>query len=103
MNYPEFAPDNPVVSIDFDGVLAENTWPDPRFGHEIPEGIRLVLHYYNEGCQINILTARPPSHWPRIWKWLDTKGLNGVVYDVSNIKQPACMYIDDRAWRFPFE
>jgi hypothetical protein len=101
--YPEIDPLHPTVSIDFDGVLAENTWPSPHLGRQIPEGVQMLLHYAEQQVEIVILTARPPSHWPDIWKWLTAKGLQGIVYDVSNIKQPACIYIDDRAWRFPFE
>jgi len=101
MTYPPLDPGLPIVSVDFDGVLAEATWPSPHLGRSIQAGIDLVFHYVNEGAEVHILTARPPSHWPWIWKWLDGVGLHGLIYDVSNVKQPACMYIDDRAWRFP--
>lgn len=101
MNYPPFNPELPVVSVDLDGVLANSNWPSPEIGAPIQAGIDLVLHYFGEGAEIRILTARPESHWPRVWKWLDMVGLHGVVYDVSNVKVPACHYFDDRGWRFP--
>lgn len=103
MTYPEFMSDLPIVCVDFDGVLAESTWPSPSIGRAIPAGLDLVEHYFAAGAEVRILTARPPSHWPLIWKWLEKFGLEGLVYDVSNVKPPASLYFDDRAWRFPLD
>ena len=103
MTYPPVDPELPVVCVDFDGVLAKSTWPSPTIGRSIQEGLDLVIHYHGEGAEVRILTARPESHWPHIWEWLDWVGLHGTVYDVSNVKVPACHYFDDRAWRFPLD
>lgn len=102
MTYPSFDPSLPVC-CDFDGVLAECTYPSPELGRSIQAGIDLLLHYYNQGCEIVILTSRPESHWPRIWKWLDEVGLHGIVYDITNQKVRAGLYVDDRAVRFPIQ
>lgn len=102
--FPEIDPALPVVAVDFDGVLAEANWPNPGIGHSIQAGIDLVLHYRHvENCEVVIFTARPESHFPRIWKWLDSVGLHGVIYDVTNRKPTACLYFDDRARRFPLD
>lgn len=99
--YPEHMVDLPVVCVDFDGVLATNTWPSPALGQPDADAIRLVQHYAAEGCEVHIFTARPQSHWPRIWAWLRGQQIEHLIYDVSNVKRAACLYFDDRAVRWP--
>lgn len=99
--YPSPDPQLPVVAIDFDGVLAKSTWPSPELGDPDEDAIDMACHYFNLGCEILVFTARPPSHWPRIWRWLAVNGLDDVVYDVTNRKEPACLYFDDRAVKWP--
>lgn len=101
MTYPPLDPALPVVAVDFDGVLAESTWPSARIGRPIGAGFALVRHYAAQGAEVVILTARPQSHWTRIREWLVEHDLDHLVYDVTNVKMPACLYFDDRAWRFP--
>lgn len=100
MNAPPFDPALPVVCIDFDGVLAEGTWPSPAIGAPIEKGLRLLCDYAEAGAEVRILTARPASHWPKIVEWLYIQNVGHLVYDVTNIKLPASVYVDDRAWRF---
>lgn len=101
MKYPDHDPALPVVAIDFDGVLAENTWPSPELGKLDRDAWHLVRHYHDQGCEVIVFTARPESHHARIWRWLAGHGLGGMVYDVTNLKPKACAYFDDRAVRWP--
>jgi hypothetical protein len=98
LNYPEPIEGLPIVAIDFDGVLAENIWPDPAIGRPIKSGIAMVLHYAEQGNEVLVYTARPESHKPRILKWLEMVGLHNDVYDVICGKIKAGLMVDDRCW-----
>jgi hypothetical protein len=84
--------------MDFDGLLAEGTWPSPRIGKPIGRGIAILIYYANQGREIIIHTARPESHKERIWAWLRMSSLQDHVYDVVCGKPVADIYIDDKAW-----
>ena len=99
--YPPHDPALPVVAIDFDGVLAKNTWPSPALGELDEDAKELVLHYFGLGCEVVVFTARPDSHHDRIRDWLAHHGLFVAVYEVTNRKPKACLYFDDRAVRWP--
>lgn len=99
--YPQFDVRLPVVAIDFDGVLARNTWPSPALGEPDPDAIEMVKHYYSRGCEVIVFTARPASHHERIRQWLAENSIFYAVYDVTNIKPVASVYVDDRAVRWP--
>ena len=99
--YPVHDPALPTVAVDFDGVLASSQWPSPALGEPDPAAFDLVRHYYEEGCEIIVFTARPESHHPRIRKWLEQHDLDYAIYDVTNRKPVACLYFDDRAVRWP--
>ena len=101
MTYPEHDPTLPVIAVDFDGVLASSHWPSPKIGEPDFDALWLVEHYHRTGCEVIVFTARPVSHHPRIWKWLEKHGIEWCVYDVTNIKPVACLYFDDRAVRWP--
>ena len=101
VNYPAHDPSLPVVAVDFDGVLASNTWPSPALGTLDLDAKDLVIHYFNEGCEVVVFTARPESHLGRIREWLAECGLFVCVYEVTNRKPKACLYFDDRAVRWP--
>ena len=99
--YPEVMPDLPVVAFDFDGVLATNTWPSPTLGSPNRDAILALQHYAEQGCEVHILTARPDSHFSRIWAWLEGQQIGHCVYDVTGRKMAASIYFDDRAVRWP--
>jgi hypothetical protein len=101
MKYPLHDPSNPTVCFDFDGVLAESLWPSPRLGKIDVDAKRALLHYFRQGCEIIVLTARPPEHLPLIEEWLLKEGLHVNVYRVTNVKPVASLYFDDRAVRWP--
>lgn len=98
MNPPEMPGGSDRVCIDFDGVLSVDVWPRPEIGAAIPEGVALAVHYFKQGYEVVIYTARPKSHAPAIWSWCLDNDLNGVIYDVICGKPAAGIYIDDRAW-----
>ena len=98
---PLHDPNHKVVAFDFDGVLAANTWPSPKLGLPDYDALDAVCHYFSAGCEVVVFTARPESHFPRIWKWLEEQGLEDVVYDVTGRKPQCCLYFDDRAVRWP--
>jgi ribonucleotide monophosphatase NagD (HAD superfamily) len=101
MDYPEHDPRNAVVAFDFDGVLAEATWPSPGIGKPVPAAAEAVKHYYDAGCEIVVMTARPDEHLPRVRTWIRKNGLDRYIYEVTNRKVVACLYFDDRAVRWP--
>lgn len=86
------------VLIDFDGVLATDTWPSPAVGEPIPKGIDILLHYAGKGYEVSIYTARPKEHLHSIHDFLWDNGLDKLVYEVICCKPRAWLYIDDRAW-----
>ena len=100
---PPHNPDLPVVCFDFDGVLAENTWPSPRIGDPDAEALDAIWHYHDQGCEVVVLTARPDSHFKRIWAWLEENNVADAVYEITGRKPQACLYLDDRAVRWPLD
>ena len=86
------------VLVDFDGVLATDTWPNRSLGRPIKLGIELLKHYFYGGYEVVIYTARPSSHKESIWDWLVVNDIHDLVYDVVTDKPQAWLYIDDRAW-----
>lgn len=103
MKLPAHNPEHPVVAFDFDGVLAENTWPDPRIGAPDQDALNAVLHYFDAGCEVIVFTARPDSHFPQIKRWLENRGVGHCIYEVTGRKPQACLYFDDRAVRWPLD
>lgn len=99
--YPSFDPALPVILVDFDGVLATNTWPSPTLGQPDEDAIRMVQHYAAEGCEVHVFTARPESHHQRIWAWLRGQQMDHLIYDVTRTKVAASAYFDDKAVRWP--
>lgn len=89
-----------TICVDLDGTLAEDTWPSAYIGDPIPEGIEMLRHYSALGFAMVIFTARPHSHEQAIWNWLFEHELEDLIYHVQTGKPLACLYIDDRGWRF---
>lgn len=97
MRLPAHDPALPVVAFDLDGTLAADTWPSPRVGLADHDALDALVEYYEAGCEVIVFTARPESHFPRIWRWLEQHGVAQCVYDVTNRKPVASVYLDDRA------
>jgi hypothetical protein len=90
-----------VICVDFDGVLAEDTWPSPEIGDPIEAGLDMVEWYATHEFAVVIFTARPEAHKMALWGWLAANGLRGLIYDVVCDKPRAALYIDDKARRWP--
>jgi len=97
--YPLVEDGHDRVVFDLDGVLAENTWPNPDIGAPIAAALQMAEHFAKQGKELVVYTARPRSHRARIWSWLSDTGL--PWYYVICGKPVAGLYIDDRAVRFP--
>ena len=85
----------PKVCIDFDGVLntytgwkGENELYKPRIGTE--EFLQTLHNEYT----VTIFTTRNKE---KIQDWLEKHCLDIYVDRITNIKEPALAYIDDRA------
>ena len=90
-----------TISFDLDGTLAEPTWPEPRIGNPIPQGVALLKEMFGKGYECIIFTSRPAGHREAIAAWLFEHRLTDYVYDIVTGKPRALAYIDDRAITFP--
>lgn len=89
------------VCFDFDGVVAKKykKYIPYRFTAINKKMAAFIRKLYKK-YQIIILTARQDEELPEIAKYL-TK--HKVPFDrITNTKVPACLYVDDRAFRFNF-
>ncbi len=83
-----------LILIDLDGVL--NTYTgnfDKDFIPEIKKGAKEFLGELSKDYEIKIFTTRN-----RILtsKWLIENKIDNLVADVTNVKDPAYLHIDDR-------
>ncbi len=83
-----------TILIDLDGVLNqyngvfnENIIPD------IKEGAEDFIKNLNKDYNIKIFTTRNKF---QTFKWLEKNNLKKYIQDVTNIKEPAYLHIDDR-------
>lgn len=90
-----------TVCMDFDGVLDHHETNDPidKIGAPLSPGIQLAKRIKAAGHRLVILTARPPEMHDTIMGWLKGQGVKAD--DVTNVKPPAALYIDDRAAEWP--
>lgn len=97
---PDFSDE--VVCIDFDGVLRSYNGYDQPVGpgDEPVRGSRDAVEWFvRHKAKVVILTARPErNHWS-VRQWLTKHGFPPGL-EVTNVKPPAHLYIDDRACRF---
>lgn len=94
-----------TVCVDCDGVLHSYTspWagvdvlPDPPV-----EGAIEWLNEITKAFNVVIFTTRGHSEKGReaVAAWLRENGYTGPDLEVTNIKVPALLYLDDRGWRF---
>lgn len=95
-----------TVAVDFDGVLhsyitpwvSADVIPDPPV-----EGAIEWLNEISKDFVVVIHTTRGATLAGRIAvrKYLEEHGFKeGHIVEVTNVKQPALVYVDDRAWRF---
>ncbi len=83
--------------IDFDGVLNEYKGNyDDQHLPEIKQGAKEFLVKLSEKFVIKIFTTRPQN---KVNEWLILNTID-CVCGVTNVKEPAYLYIDDRCIRF---
>lgn len=86
-----------LISIDFDGVLSHyNGWKGVDvLGDPIKGAKEFILMIKNSGFTPIIFTTRKPElikNWLKKFEFLDL--------EVSNVKYPSIVYIDDRCVKF---
>lgn len=89
-----------IIAIDFDGVLITHphslSFSDClRFGKPTKNSVE-VLNYLSKFHELYVLTSR--TEHDRIKDWLWDWGFPEM--EVTNVKKPASVYVDDRALRF---
>jgi hypothetical protein len=86
----------PTICVDLDGVLNTfDEWRGAEYFHPPREGARdFLAKLHQAGFRIVVLTVRW-HEW--VTAWLNEHGLAEFVDEVTDRKQPAHAYIDDRA------
>lgn len=91
-----------TIAVDFDGVLhnytPDGSWPECT-GPPV-EGSLAWLREIRRDFKVVVLSARARSDEgaAAISAWLTKRGVPGL--EVTAVKPPALVYIDDRAYRF---
>jgi hypothetical protein len=98
---PRSAKDPKTYCMDLDGVLLhhETGWPIEKFGEPLTPGIQMAKRIKAAGHRLVILTARPKNLHHTIEGIL--KGVGVKADQVTNMKPPAEVYVDDRAIQWP--
>lgn len=84
-----------TILIDLDGVL--NTYTGDFKPYYIPplrKGAKDFLSELHERFTIKVFSSRPKE---KITEWLKKYEIDTLISGVTNIKEPAYLYIDDRA------
>lgn len=74
-----------------------NGWKDTENLFTPKEGVDDFLKKLSEKYEIYISTTRDREN---VYKWMIRHHLYEYIQDVTNIKEPAFAYIDDRAIKF---
>lgn len=87
-----------TILIDLDGVLNNYTGNfNKDFIPDIKEGAKEFLKIISKEYTIKLFTSRNKEIAD---EWLKNKKLKKYIKDVTNIKEPAWLYIDDRCIKF---
>jgi hypothetical protein len=91
-----------MIALDWDGVLIDHP---PNISFEeiltyppMPFAVKVLTYLRRTGLKFYVLTARKDEELPAIRKWLKNNGFWKM--EVTNKKQEATLYLDDRAYRF---
>ncbi len=92
-----------TVCVDFDGVIHKAITPwtgDRNIPDEPVDGAIGWLTLMTDAFNVVILSSRARTHEGEvaILKWLVARGITG--FEVTAIKPPAIVYIDDRGYHF---
>lgn len=86
------------IYMDFDGVLNTYTgWQGENELFEPKNGVEIFLKELSEKFEIYIFTTR---NLLLLTEWLIKYDLRQYISNITNIKNPAFAYIDDRAVNF---
>lgn len=87
-----------TVYLDFDGVLnTYKKWLGEEYLYEPKEGVRDFLEQLSLSYNIIVFTTRNPD---LVKTWLEKYNLFIFVKAITNIKEPAWVYVDDRCINF---
>ncbi len=87
-----------TILIDFDGVLNEYKGDfDNNFLPEIKKGAREFIINLSKEYEVKLFTARNKI---LTCKWLIENGIDNYISDITNVKEPAWLYVDDRCLKF---
>jgi hypothetical protein len=88
--------EQPIVCVDLDGVLnLFDGWRGADHFHDPRPGAQEFLGGLRErGYRVVVFTVRWKEH---VEAWLGRHHLDALVDEVTNVKPPAHVYIDDRA------
>lgn len=88
-----------TLMIDLDGVLNNYSKYDEKFIPEIKEGAKEFLDklYKTDKYELILFTTRKSE---LAQKWLIEKEIDKYFKEITNIKKPASIYLDDRALKF---
>lgn len=87
----------PFICIDFDGVLNNYDHYDENDLSTPKHGAKEFLEKLSREFTIIILSARK---YPKIVRWLEQHDMIQYVADVTSVKPPARVYLDDRGIQF---
>lgn len=93
------------IAVDFDGVLHSYVQPWTAH-HVIPDPpVEGAIAWLNEICDsfpVTVFTTRActPEGALAVAGWLRRYGFQATLHEITAIKPPALVLIDDRAWRF---
>ena len=86
------------VYIDFDGVLNNYTgWMGTENLSTPKVGVKDFLEKLSQSYEIYVFTTRDRE---TVYNWMIRYHLDDYIEDVTNIKEPVFVYIDDRAINF---
>jgi hypothetical protein len=91
----------PIIGVDLDGVVLENyEWKGIYELPPVADYAFDLLKELSEQATIIVHTARPNDNLPIVQKWLEDHNLMQFIYAVTNMKPPAVLYPDDKAFVF---
>ena len=88
-----------TLMIDLDGVLNNYSKYEENYIPEIKQGAKKFLEklYKSDKYELILFTTRKIE---LAQKWLENKNIACYFKEITNIKKPAYIYIDDRALKF---
>lgn len=89
-----------IISLDFDGVLHDmhNVIDGQKMGQPVAGSLEAVNLLQRQGHRLFVMTASTKARLPSIYEWLAY--FNFPPLPVTNEKQNADLYIDDKGLRF---